>query len=137
VAKVEETQIVTASASEVWELIGGFNDLALWHPGVEESTLEDGGRTRHLRLVSGGRLIERLQSFSERERSYSYSIVEGPLPVAAYLSLLGVREQTDGNCQVHWSGEFIPEGASEQDATAIVRGIYRAGLESLRRRFGN
>jgi hypothetical protein len=137
-AKVDEMQALAASAEEVWELIGGYDALSEWHPAVERSVLEDGGRIRRLSLRGGGVLVERLHAFSERERSYAYSIEQGPLPVAHYRSTLSVRDRgVARGCEVYWSGDFAPEGASEADAVGVIRGIYRAGLDMLAKRFGD
>lgn len=141
-AKVEEKQALAASADEVWRLIGGYDALSEWHPAVERSQLEAGGRVRRLFLRGGGSLLERLQAFSERERHYAYTIEEGPLPVAGYRSTLSVRELARSSgpargCEVHWSGEFTPAGASEAEAVGVMRGIYRAGLDTLAKRFGD
>jgi hypothetical protein len=131
-------QVLVASAEEVWRLIGGYNALSEWHPAVERSVLEDGGRVRRLALRGGGVLVERLHAFSERERSYQYSIEQGPLPVANYRSTLSVRDRGDKRgCEVHWSGDFAPAGASESEAIGVIRGIYRAGLDTLAKRFGD
>ena len=136
--RVHETRILRRSADEVWAVIGGFDALPQWHPAVKGSTLEGDGRIRRLQLASGALLVERLQAFSEAERSYTYSIEHGPLPVARYRSLLRVHEQPGGDgCRVEWSGEFLPEGASEPEAIDVIRGIYRAGLEQLGQRFGH
>jgi len=137
-AKVDEMQALAASAETVWGLIGGYDALSEWHPAVERSVLEAGGRIRRLSLRGGGTLLERQQAFSERERSYAYSIEEGPLPVAQYRSTLSVRDRGAGRgCEVYWSGDFAPAGASESDAVAVIRGIYRAGLDALAKRFGD
>jgi hypothetical protein len=136
-ARVEEMVALAASADDVWRLIGSYDALSEWHPAVERSVLEDGGRIRRLSLRGGGALLERLQAFSERERHYAYTIEEGPLPVAGYRSTLNVRDRGPSRgCEVHWSGEFTPEGASEADAVGVIRGIYRAGLDTLAKRFG-
>lgn len=137
-AKVHETVLLNGSVDEVWAAIGGFNDLPEWHPGVASSTLEEGGRVRRLQLANGASLLERLHSFSERERSYSYSIEQGPLPVSRYRSLLHVREPASGGgCRVEWSGEFAADGVSEAEAIGLITGIYRAGLDRLGERFGS
>lgn len=137
-AKVHETQTLRGSVDEVWAAIGGFNDMPRWHPAVASSTLEDGGRVRRLRLVDGASLVERLHSFSEHERSYVYSIEQGPLPVSRYRSLLRVREPEGGSgCRVEWSGEFAANGVPEAEAMSIISGIYRAGLDRLGERFGS
>lgn len=137
-AKVHETVSLRGSVDEVWAAIGGFNDLPGWHPAVASSTLEAGGRVRRLRLADGASLVERLHSFNERERSYSYSIEQGPLPVSRYRSLLHVREPAGGSgCQVEWSGEFAADGVPEAEAIRLITGIYRAGLDQLGERFGH
>lgn len=137
-ARVEEMQVLQASAEDLWRLIGGFNALSEWHPAVQHSVLEDGGRIRRLSLVNGASLIERLHAFSEGERSYGYSIEEGPLPVANYRSTLSVRERPGQRaCEVHWSGEFSPAGATEPEAVGVISGIYRSGLDALARKFGS
>ena len=136
-ARVEELQGLAASAAEVWRLIGGYDALSEWHPAVRRSVLEDHGRLRRLSLVNGASLLERLHAFSERERSYAYAIEEGPLPVANYRSTLSVREHAgQRGCEVCWSGEFAPSGAAEAEAVSVIRGIYRAGLDTLAERFG-
>ena len=147
-AKVHETQTLRGSVDEVWAAVGGFNDLPQWHPGIESSTLEEGGRVRRLQLASGGSVVERLQNFNERERSYAYTIEQGPLPVSRYRSVLHVAENNvAGNnatekagagsgCRVEWSAEFAAEGAPEAEAVRLISGIYRAGLDLLRERFG-
>jgi hypothetical protein len=137
-AKVRETVELRASVDDVWAAIGGFNDLPQWHPAVAASSLEEGGRVRRLRLGDGASLVERLHSFNERERSYGYSIEQGPLPVSRYRSLLHVCEPAGGSgCRVEWSGEFAADGAPEAEAIRLISGIYRAGLDRLAERFGS
>jgi hypothetical protein len=136
-ARVLESQSLPATAAEVWELVGGFNALPEWHPAVRASTLEEGGRVRRLELADGALLVERMVTFDESEHSYGYSIEQGPLPVSGYRSTVRVIEQpSGGGSRVEWSGEFAPAGTSEPEAVAVIRGIYRAGLDRLGQRFG-
>ena len=78
--KVSMSLDVPASINEVWRVIGGFNALPDWHPAVQKSELQDGGRVRQLQLAGGGSIVERLESFSEGDHLYTYSIERGPLP---------------------------------------------------------
>ncbi len=137
-AKVASSTELPVPAQSVWTVIGGFNALPDWHPAVEKSELEegDGTKLRTLSLAGGGTIVERLEAKDERERTYSYSILSGPLPVANYQATIRVRENDSGGCTVEWSSEFDAAGAPETDATAAIRGIYEAGFKNLQRMFG-
>src|SRR4051812_22620357 len=79
-AKVSMSTPLGAAAEEVWKLIGGFNALPEWHPAVKASKADAGGRVRELDLGGGAKIVEQLESFDDKQRVYSYSIVSGPLP---------------------------------------------------------
>jgi hypothetical protein len=137
--KVNLTTELPVSAETVWATIGNFNALAKWHPAVEKSeeSKQGGATVRKLSLRGGGTIVEQLERRDDRERSYSYSIVEGPLPVSGYKSELKVRQGKDASsCVVEWSSEFEPTGAPENEAVKAVRGIYEAGFKSLHKMYG-
>ena len=49
---------------------------------------------------------------------------------------LRVRRDESGNgCDVEWSSEFEPAGASASEAEKVIRGIYDAGFANLRNLF--
>lgn len=125
---------VAASPAQVWEKIGSFNALSDWHPAVERSELEDGGTIRRLHLAGGGEIVERLEA-SEDGHSYTYSIIEGPLPVMNYSSTLRVVEGADGKAEVEWSSNFDPVGSADE-AIEVMQGVYQAGLDNLKKMFG-
>ncbi len=87
-AKVSMTMDLGASGKSVWDLIGGFNALPDWHPAVEKSEIEGDGKgsVRTLHLAGGGTITERLEQLDEEGKSYTYSILSSPLPVANYTS---------------------------------------------------
>ncbi|HEX2500987.1 MAG TPA: SRPBCC family protein [Methylomirabilota bacterium] len=138
-AKVSLSTTLPVPARTVWDAIGGFNSLAKWHPAVagSDETKEGAVTVRRLTLHGGGSIVERLEAKDDRKRTYSYSIVAGPLPVSAYKATLHVEESKDGkSCQAEWSSTFEPAGASEPEAVKVIRGIYEAGFENLRKMFG-
>jgi hypothetical protein len=138
-AKVSLSTTLPVPAHMVWGLIGGFNDLARWHPAVarSEETQEGPATIRRLTLHGGGTIVERLEGKDDEKRTYSYSIVTGPLPVAGYTASLHVADNPDGkSCTVEWSSVFEPSGTSEPEAVKVVRSIYEAGFENLRKTFG-
>ncbi len=135
-AKVSASSHLIVSAEKVWELIGDFNALADWHPGVEKSELEEGGHVRRLSLVGGGTIVERLQKLDDESFRYSYSIIDSPLPVADCVAELRVQKDESGEgCEVQWSSEFNPSGASVADAEKAIKEIYNAGFENLKKIF--
>ncbi|MFJ2989635.1 SRPBCC family protein [Collimonas sp. NPDC087041] len=126
---------IAATAERVWQLIGGFNSLPDWLPYIPGSELSEGGRLRSLKTPDGEVIIERLESFSKRDRSYSYSIIQAPFPATQYLSTLQVRELAGGQASlVVWSGSFIPVGVSDEEISGLFHGIYRDGLLALKQR---
>ncbi|NQV44554.1 MAG: SRPBCC family protein [Rhodospirillales bacterium] len=133
-AKISMSTQLNVSADEAWKMIGGFNTLPDWHPAVEASELTEEGQTRTLSLVGGGEIVEKLEKSDEAARTYTYSIVNSPLPLANYTSTIVVRDGDDG-CVVDWSGEFDALGGGSE-ASDIVSGIYQTGLDNLKKMFG-
>ncbi|MES9878743.1 MAG: SRPBCC family protein [Candidatus Sedimenticola sp. 1PA] len=124
------------SADKLWETIGGFNALPDWHPGVEGSTLENGGKTRRLTLVGGGEIVEKLEKMDDAEHSYTYSIVSSPFPIANYSATISIKDDDNGGSEVTWSGNFEPNSGAETDAGKIIEGIYQTGFDNLKKMFG-
>ena len=130
-ATASATIDIPASAEQVWQLIGGFNALPDWLPFIVKSEASDGGRVRHLQTVDGAVVVERLQTFDNAGRTYSYSILEAPFPAREYLATLKVEAQGQG-ARVTWSGRFEPVGVSDEEVTALFAGVYEGGLKALR-----
>ncbi|MFC5201999.1 SRPBCC family protein [Streptomyces sp. NPDC048448] len=125
---------IPASPDRVWRLIGGFDSLPDWLPYIPTSELGDGGRVRSLTNEEGGVIVERLEAFDHKARTYSYSILQAPFPVTGYLSTLVVHETgRQDRARVEWSGSFTPDGISDDEAVALFHGIYADGLAALRR----
>ena len=135
--KVNMQTELDVPAQQVWDLIGSFNALPDWHPAVESSELEKGGQIRKLRLVGGGTIVEKLETISDNERVYTYSIVDSPLPVSEYTASISVRRDDDGDGTiVEWSSSFQAQGAPENEAVRAIEEIYEAGFDNLKRIFG-
>ncbi len=135
--KVSVVTRVPVSAERLWQLVGQFNGLPDWLPGVEKSELDEGGKVRHLSLKGGGTITERLERIDEGHYAYRYTILSSPLPVTDYVAELRVRQdQQGGGCTVEWSSEFSPRGTSAKEATEVIQGIYQAGFDHLQKMFG-
>ena len=57
-----------------------FQLLPDWLPYIPSSKLTEGGRVRHLANPDGETIIERLEVFNDKERYYTYSIMNAPFP---------------------------------------------------------
>ncbi|MFL1550853.1 SRPBCC family protein [Pseudomonas sp. D47] len=127
---------VPVSADQVWQLVGGFNALPDWLPLIVKSEARDGGRVRHLETADGGVVVERLQSFDNVARTYTYTIEQSPFPVSAYLATLQVEALTEASAKVTWSGVFTPAvGTTDVAVEELFTGVYNGGLEALRANF--
>jgi hypothetical protein len=119
-----------ASADAVWTKIGDFCGISNWHPAIEKCTLSADGKMRTLSLKGGGTVVEKLEKRDDAGHSYSYSIVEGVLPVANYMSTISVANEGAGSI-VTWSGKYDAKGASDADAKKTMDGVYQAGVDML------
>ena len=98
---------ISVSPDKVWQLIGGFNSLPDWLPYIPSSELSEGGRVRRLATPNGDVIVERLEAFDNRARSYTYSILEAPFPVTGYRSTLLVREGEEAGASLVEIGEAL------------------------------
>lgn len=130
-ATASATINIPASADQVWQLIGGFNTLPDWLPFIPNSELSEGGRVRTLQTADGGVVVERLETFDNAGKTYSYSILQAPFPATDYLATIRVEAQGQG-AKVTWSGRFTAKGVSDEEVVALFSGIYQGGLEALR-----
>lgn len=124
---------INVSADKAWAVVGGYDNLPQWLPLVEASSLEDGGRVRRLSATGGAVIVERMLSFDEMRRQFSYRHLEAPDPVTDYVAHMQVDVLASNRCKVTWASSFVPAGISEAEAIAHVEGIYKAGLASLKR----
>ena len=131
--EVRQTVEVAAPPEEVWHLISEFCAIAEWHPAIGDCARseQDGALMRTLTTTDGGVLVERRVQYSDEGMSYTYEIVEGPLPVADYVSTLAVMAGANGSL-ITWSGEFAADGAEDDQAVEVISGIYRTGLAALK-----
>ena len=136
--------VLNAPAKEVWALIRDFNGLPVWHPGVTRSEIEEGlsghhvGAVRSFNLADGAHLRERLLSFSDVDRHYSYNFEKAPFSVLNYHATLRVTPVTDGHrAFVEWWTTFDCEPEKIDDWVHTFAGIvFKSGLDALKERFG-
>lgn len=117
---------------QVWALLGGFDWLPRWLNAIASSTLSDGGRLRHLKTADGAIIIERLLTFDEDQKQYTYALLEGPSPVIDYVGRMSAKVDVQGGTVVCWSSTFLIKDADETEVARNFEDLYREGLEHLK-----
>ena len=146
VLKVSKSVTIHATPAAVWEKARDFNALNTWHPAVAKDEIVAGsnnqpGAERKLTLGNGGTVDEKLLSFDNAHRRFSYTILGGVLPVSDYTSTFRVTPVGKDSARVTWSGTFkrkdtgAKPAADANDATAIktISGVYQSGLDNLKK----
>ncbi len=86
--------------------------------------------------AGGGTVVERLVSFDDEMRTFSYRIltlVDCPLPFADYRASVRVEEISTATCKVHWGSTFNSVGATDGEAATTARAIYQGCYDGIRR----
>jgi hypothetical protein len=137
------SSVINAPVDTVWAHIRDFNGLPTWHPAIADSVIEDGraadavGCVRSFHLADGGHLRERLLSLSDLDRHCTYSILVSPMPVSSYIATLSARPVTDGSRTfVEWTATFDTPPGLEAEWAHIAQGVFQAGFDALKERFG-
>jgi ligand-binding SRPBCC domain-containing protein len=130
--KVMRSVIIDAPIDRVWQAVRRFDGVVDWNPGVTAAALEQGtatevGAIRKLDIVDGSVFRETLLAHSDLDRSYSYDIIDSPLPCSNYIAVHRFIEITEGDKTLGiWSGEFDCAAEDAAQLEEIVgNGIYR------------
>jgi Polyketide cyclase / dehydrase and lipid transport len=134
--EVESAATVPGKPGQLWKKIGSFCSIKDWHPAIAkcEKNKEGGATYRTLTTKDGGKIKEKL--LKKTDSSYTYEIVESPLPVQNYKATISVAADGD-QTKVEWKGTFDAKGASDEEAKKVIDGIYKAGLDNLAKPAGN
>ncbi|MEZ2126920.1 MULTISPECIES: SRPBCC family protein [unclassified Sinorhizobium] len=134
--EVASSTTVVGKPDAVWQKIGDFCAIQTWHPAVSKCEQnEEGGATyRTLTLGAGGTIKEKL--VEQTDTSYTYDIVDSPLPVQNYRATIRVSAEGDGT-KVDWRSSFDAKGKSDDEAKGVISSIYKAGLDKIAEMSGN
>jgi len=146
--KLQQQVEINAEPAKVWAAIGNFQDMS-WLGLVAKTEGEKGndiGATRRLTLKGGATVDEELYKYDAEKMSYSYRITAVDvkvLPVTNYSSTITVSPSTDGKGSVvELAGAFYrfypindpPPELNDDSAIAAVTGLYREGLDGLKKK---
>ncbi|MEA3018733.1 MAG: hypothetical protein QOI47_257 [Actinomycetota bacterium] len=133
-AEVREEGELGASVDEVWKVVGDFVGMIEGMGVPVEATGTGIGMTRTI-AMGATPVVERLEERDEAAKKLVYAILEGPLPVASYVSTMQLSDAGGGRSKLVWSSTFEPVG-DEAAAKQVVSSIYTGGIAALQGRFG-
>lgn len=121
---------------KVWTYVAEFCAIKDWHPAVADcvETKEGDDTFRTLTLKDGGKIKEKLTE--TEDTSYSYDIVESPLPVKNYHAKISIEpdDRGDNRSLITWEATFDANGASDEDAAKKIGDIFFAGLKGIKQK---
>ena len=123
------------TTAQAWALIGDFCGIKNWHPAIASCELseKDGAKIRTLTTKDGAKFVEKLVKWDDENTSYTYQILESPLPIENYVSTIKVEPDDEpGKVAITWSSTFDPKGVKAAVARKDVADIYLAGLLALK-----
>ncbi|MEL6479361.1 MAG: SRPBCC family protein [Pseudomonadota bacterium] len=138
--RVSRSIVIDAPVEAVWDLIRDFNGHDRWHPAVAESAVERGepsdrvGCVRRFRLSDGAELREQLLTLSDLEQTFSYCLLDTPVPLFNYVAHVRLFPVTDGDRTFwQWESRFdTPAGRAAELAEMVGTQIYAAGFAAIR-----
>jgi hypothetical protein len=133
-----------APVEAVWEVLRDFNGHDRWHPAVATSEIERNnpsdlvGCVRRFRLTDGSELREQLLTLSDLEQSFSYCLLDTPVPLFNYVAHVRLAPVTDGDRTFwEWESRFdTPKGRDDELREMVSENIYQAGFEAIRAHMG-
>jgi hypothetical protein len=142
-AKIYISSVIDFPVQKVWEYIRNFNELPKWFPGLTDSKIEAGmlsdqvGCIRDFGLQAGGRVREQLIALSDRDHSFSYRMLEGPIPVTNYLAHVRLHQVTNGDRTfAEYKVEFDCAPGQEKDLIPFLSNFFSAAFEHLNQHAG-
>jgi mxaD protein len=125
-----------ASIDEVWELVKDFGDLGAWAPDAEVLDVEGEGigAIRRVQAGDGSGAIfrERCEAFDPEGYSFSYAVLESPIPMRDYVAVVKLAELGPKRCGIEWSSEFEPVGAPEAELVQAIQAGYGYFIGSIK-----
>ncbi len=130
--EVREVVEIKAAPATVWAKIGEWCAIKAWHPAIAncEASKKGGSNFRTLTLKTGGKIVEKMTKTSKT--SYSYDIIDGPLPVKNYSATLAAKPDSLGSTDLVWTANFQPKGKTDAESAAVIKTIFVDGLKAIK-----
>ncbi len=131
---------INAQAEKVWNTLKSFDYVEKYHPIVQKTEVEGSGvgatRICTLSLPDGntGKLLEKLESLDESQKTISIALLEGPVPASNVIFTIKVNSVDANRTELEFSSSAEPKGVSEDDLRNNFLPVFKMiadGLEKL------
>lgn len=142
---VYTSDIIDAPIEAVWALMRDFNGMTEYHPGIEKSEMEQGARgdtiggIRRLTLGPGAFVREKLLMLDDLDFAFTYSIIEGTMPVCNYVAGVRLSRVTSGDrTYAEWWADFDMVGDADraQWVHQVGQNVFGAGFRAVAAKLG-
>ena len=138
-----KSAVIDAPITAIWPVLRRFDGVVEWNPGVASAEIEGGkasdqvGCLRRLVLPDGGVIRETLLALNDRETSFTYDIVESPLPVWNYVATQRFQPVTMGEKTfTSWEVWFdVADENAQAMAELVGVGIFENGFAGMQKYF--
>ncbi|WP_200916157.1 SRPBCC family protein [Jeongeupia sp. HS-3] len=131
--KIVLEQKFDVSAEKAWGKIGTFCSIEHWQSLVRDCLVEErsDGIYRVVVMKNDSAYTERLETFSQSDRSFSYSILSGPLPVNQYRSELKIESRGNESKLIWRAWYTVPEQGDSQKIKSDLEALFRNGIKGM------
>lgn len=134
------SRVLDVPAEAAWQVVGDFGALARWFPFITKSDIRDGaaptqvGAVRENTTEEGNLISEELVAFSSQDRSLTYKVIAGDIPMKSFISTLSLYAVAeDDRTFAVWTARYEALGDARETADWLRNDVFRTCLANLER----
>jgi hypothetical protein len=129
--RVHVQEELDAPIDAVWRLIRDFGDISAYAAG--RLVRVDGAGVGMIRHADGpaGRFVEQLETHDDGAHSFSYRLLESPLPATNFVASVRLTPRGPARCIIEWAAEFDSSAPTLRDR--IENGYRNVFIGNIRR----
>lgn len=121
-------------AEVAWRALGRFCSISEWQSLVADCVVEErrDGIYRIVGMRDGSSFTERLEEYSIANRTFTYSITTGPLPITDYRSEFRLIPAGAGQTRLVWKAWYsVPPGGREEVIANDLKALFSNGIKGM------
>lgn len=121
-------------ADVAWRALGRFCSISEWQSLVANCVVEErrDGIYRIVGMRDSSSFAERLEEYSIANRTFTYSITTGPLPITDYRSEFRLISAGAGQTRLVWKAWYsVPPGGREEVIASDLKALFGNGIKGM------